>query len=469
MRFVYLFLLGILLISYGCTFRRVIRSSEGLTPLLGWLAGLGYFLLSPLALITVLGGYALPPAYDVGQDWHAVTLTNARFLVPFLVVWLCLMGACLAVQLFHVGGRQEARDTPAAVSRQGLERAILITMGLTVVNWTLLVWLVGGIEEFLISHWQQRGEDLVARLGDSYVLADHLFRANQVVFTAAAALYTGLGLKNRDTNWKFTSLIILFFLLEVVLTGNRIYFAIYLIAFFILCLQLRRKKTIIVMLAASPVLILVFSAWSSVRHNLTEIPDSVADYNEADFGNRTTEALINVTEGINSLLMLHIINDFGNRQDYLYGLTYSRAATSLIPRRFYPQKPENFTLMMANLYLPGEQTSLNATAVGEMYANFGPFSLLLFPLLTAGIALLTQRIARAGQNHAILPVLLFATLVWAARSTVEDNFVCFLLAMFLIFVLRLDKGLRRAPERCPAKAYFLGSATTVQESPQRTG
>src|SRR5216684_4278010 len=374
MRIVYLLLLSILLISYWRMFSKVIKNSSGLTPLLGWLSGLAYFLLAPLTIITLGGGYELPPAFEVGQEWHAVNLTNTSFL---------------------------------------------------------------------ISHWQLRMDDLTTRLGDAFVLTDHLFWANQVIFTAASALYTGLGLKNGHTRWRFTSMIILFFLLEVVLTGNRIYFAIYLISFFISCLLSQRKKVLITMFAIAPILVLVFSAWSSLRHNLMEIPDSVTGYTEADFGDRTTSSLINVTEGMDVLLLLHIVNDFGNRYEYLYGITYSRAATSLIPRRFYPQKPDNFTLILAQKYLPGVETSLNATAVGEMYANFGGLTLILFPLFTSGVVILSQAVVRTEKNHGLLPAVLFVALLWAARSTIEDNFISVLLAtMFMISILRLEKGLR---------------------------
>ncbi len=441
MRIVYLLLLSILLISYWRMFSKVIKNSSGLTPLLGWLSGLAYFLLAPLTIITLGGGYELPPAFEVGQEWHAVNLTNTSFLIPYLVVWTCMMGVCFVIHIFYAAERQEKR-ADHMVSRDRLQRVIVITMALTLANWAILVWFVGGIEEFLISHWQLRMDDLTTRLGDAFVLTDHLFWANQVIFTAASALYTGLGLKNGHTRWRFTSMIILFFLLEVVLTGNRIYFAIYLISFFISCLLSQRKKVLITMFAISPILVLVFSAWSSLRHNLMEIPDSVTGYTEADFGDRTTSSLINVTEGMDVLLLLHIVNDFGNRYEYLYGITYSRAATSLIPRRFYPQKPDNFTLILAQKYLPGVETSLNATAVGEMYANFGGLTLILFPLFTSGVVILSQAVVRTEKNHGLLPAVLFVALLWAARSTIEDNFISVLLAMFMISILRLEKGLR---------------------------
>src|SRR5258707_726682 len=86
MRIVYLLLLSILLVSYGKVFSRVIRNSAGLTPILGWLVGLAFFVLAPLAIMTLNGGYELPAASEVGLWWAKIDLTNASFLFPYLVV-----------------------------------------------------------------------------------------------------------------------------------------------------------------------------------------------------------------------------------------------------------------------------------------------------------------------------------------------------------------------------------------------
>ncbi len=457
MRIIFLLLLGTLLFSYYKALSRVIKNSNGLTPILGWLAGLAFFVLAPLTIMTVNGGYELPSFFGVGQSWRVVNLTNATSLIPFVVIWFCMMSVCLVIHIFYPSGMQE-RTVSHLLSRGRLVRAILITMGLSVVNWALLVWLAGGVAEFFVSHWYRRNEDLVAHFGDAYVLFDHLALANQIVFVSAAVLYTGLGVKNRDTKWAFTSLILLFFLLEMVITGNRMYFAIYLLGFFSSCWVYRRKRIIVGILAMSPVFVLVFSAWATLRHSLTEISDSVSSYIDADYGNRTVSSLIDATDGTGVLLLLHVINDFGNRFDYLYGITYSRAVTSLIPRRIYPQKPKGFTTVLAEKYLPNEETSLGATAIGEMYANFGVMTLVLFPLFTLGVMAVSQWAVGREDKHGLVPSVLFVLLVWASRVTVEESFIEFLLVVFLISVLRLEKGLRCAlPARLVSSAVLRGT------------
>jgi hypothetical protein len=445
MRIVYSLLLISLLVIYGRVLTKVLRGSTGLTPLLGWMVGLAYFLLAPLVILTLNGGFEMPAAYEVDNRWAKVDLTNATFLLPYLVIWASLIASCLTIDSFLQSSRQVG-DGSYSLSRSSLQRTLLICMAIAVAIWALQIRLVGGVTEFLVSNWYQRGEDLFSRYGESYVLVAHLSLANQILFTGTAALYTGRGLKNRDTRWRFIALIIFFFLLGVVMTGNRIFVATYLLACLTSFWLLGRRKLIFMLLAISPVLVLVFSMWSSVRHNLSEIPDSVSTYADSDYGNRTVTSLINVTEGNSTMILLHLINDFGSRYDFLYGLTYSRTLTSLIPRRIYPHKTENFTTLLAKIYQPDATTSYAATAIGEMYANFGPLTLVLCPVFTLGILSLNKWALKQEQSHPLLLPMLFVLLVWVARGTLADNVVQFVLALILVSVFRLEKGLARVPD-----------------------
>jgi oligosaccharide repeat unit polymerase len=314
-------------------------------------------------------------------------------------------------------------------------------MALTVANWLLIVRLVGGFEAFLVSHWYLRNEVLAERYGDLFVLQEHLDLANQILFTSGASLHTSLGLRNRDTNWKFTALILLFFIIELLLSGNRIFFALYLLALVISCWLYGRRNLLIAALALSPIIAQIFGMWASLRHDLTAIQDSYDAYVEQNVGNPYVTTLMDATEGTNVMLLLRIIQDFGTRHDYFYGNTYSRTITSVIPRRIYPQKPENFTVLLARVYLPNEATSLNATALGEMYANFGPFSLVLFPMFSLGVVTIGRWAARTEQSHPLTPAVLFVLLVWVARSTFADSCTELILIVLIIRLFRLERGL----------------------------
>jgi hypothetical protein len=437
----YLLLLAILLAAYWSALRRVKRSSLGLTPLLGWLMGLGFFLIGPLAILTLHGGYELPPADGISEAWTKINLANPVFFRPYLVVWLAMMLTCLTVYL--CGAQPHAATNgPPAVSIPKLERAIRITMAISIAAWMVDVWLAGGIAEFAVSHWYLRNAALADRFGGSFTFYSRVALANQLLFTGASALHLSLGLRHRNVRWVFTAVIALFLLAGMAMTGNRIFIAFYLLALLASAWLYGRRKVVAAMLVLSPVLVLVFSAWGAVRHDLSKIPDSVTtDVIEADTGNRALDSLMHATEGGAVMLLLHIVNDFGGKFAYLHGSTYGRLLTCWLPRSLYPGRPLDFTSQAAVFYLPGETTSLCATAMGEAYANFGAASIFVLPLFTWGLIQYTNFLARGEGCRPLLSAVSFVVLIWFARCTFAENVINLLEVALLIWAFRLEKGL----------------------------
>ena len=315
-------------------------------------------------------------------------------------------------------------------------------MALSVVGWVTLVWLVGGLAEFVVSHWYLRAETLAERLGGYFTLYARISLANQLLFTGAAALHTGLGLHDRKIRWRMTALIFLFLLTEMVISGNRIFIAFYLLALVASSWLYGRRKLIAVVLVTSPLLVLGFSAWGAVRHDLSKIPESVTTgVIEADTEDRVLSSLMHATEGAAVMLLMHIVNDFGGRFDYLEGSTYGRLLTCWLPRSVYPSRPLDFTNQAAAFYMPGETTSLCATALGEAYANFGSVSIFVLPLFTWGVIKYTNALAGGASGRPLMSAVSFVILIWFARCTFAENMINLLEAALLIWVLRLEKGL----------------------------
>ena len=315
-------------------------------------------------------------------------------------------------------------------------------MALSVVDWAVLVWLVGGVPEFLVSHWYFRSEVLAERLGGIFTLYTRISLANQLLFTGAAALHVGLGLKNRSIRWRFTSLIFLFLVMEMVMSGNRIFIAFYLLAFAASSWLYRRKKLISVLLLSSPLLVLLFSIWGAVRHDLSKVPDSVVSETiESEVTDRSLSSLMHVTEGSSVMLLMHMVNDFGGKFDYLYGSTYGRLMTFLLPRSIYPSRPLDFTSQAAAFYLPGETTSLCATALGEACANFGWAGMGVLPLFTLGVAWYTKYLNSGEAGRPLLSAVSFVVLIWFARCTFAENVINLLEVALLIWAFRLEKDL----------------------------
>jgi len=151
--------------------------------------------------------------------------------------------------------------------------------------------------------------------------------------------------------------------------------------------------------------------------------------------------LMDTTEGQSVMQLLHIINDFGDKFDFFYGSTYSKAVLFVVPRALYPNKPENYPAQIAKLYEPGEVTSLTTTQLGELYANFGVFAVLLLPSFTIMILLLSAKLIRKIESYPLILAVLFLIMIWFARSSLEDNFITFVCTAGLIWGLRLQRGL----------------------------
>jgi oligosaccharide repeat unit polymerase len=441
MRAIYILLLATLLFSFWEVITRLRSRYVVLTPILGWIVGLGFFILAPLTFIVLNHGYAFPDFYGMNDRYAKVDLSNTSYFIPFMVIWLSLLLSFM-VAIFSMprpDARQARREVDIDESR--LRRIIFTTAGLALLDYSLTIWLAGGVTAFLLSNWYGRVVELTARLGDSYVFYSWLSQANQTVFTAAAALYTHVAIKRSKVSLRLLVLIVLLFLLHIAIQGDRIFFALYLLSTMTSCWLYGRKKLIAALLMVAPLLALIFSAWAYLRNDLTKIVENIPAYAEQDLGSRAAVNFMDACDGEDTVILFHIINDFGGRYDYMYGVSYARVFFFMVPRWLFPEKPPGFAIQLAAIYEPGETTSLAATQLGELYANFGAISVVLLPLITLVISRLSDRLMLRIEKHVFLCVVLFLLFMWSVRATFEDNFITFLLATFLIWGLRLTRGL----------------------------
>src|SRR5882762_3307481 len=75
MRVIYLFLVAILLLLFWKVIAELRRRDKVLTPILGWIIGLGFFMLAPLTLMVLNGGYEFPFFYGVNETYAKVDLS----------------------------------------------------------------------------------------------------------------------------------------------------------------------------------------------------------------------------------------------------------------------------------------------------------------------------------------------------------------------------------------------------------
>lgn len=453
MRAVYFILQASLLLGFWKAVCRLRATNRVLTPILGWVVGLGFFILAPLTLLVVNGGFEFPSFYGMSDRYAKVDLSNSSYLIPFIVIWMSLLFSFMIVIFCLPRTSSRHRRLEVDIDDQRVRRIIFVTAGLALLDYSVTIWLSGGIGTLLISNWYFRGTEFGAHFGESYILYSWLSQANQTIFTAAAALYAHIGIKRGQVNWRLFGLILLLFLLHIAVQGDRIFFALYLISIMTSSWLYRRKKLVAILLTVAPALALVFSAWAYFRNDLARIGENISVYAQQDLGNRATLYFMDAFEGSDTVILFHVINDFGYRYKYMYGESYARVLFFMIPRRVFPKKPPGFSVQIAALYEPGETTSFATTQLGELYANFGPISVMLLPLITLLILRLSNKLMQKIEKHILLSALLFLLFLWSVRATFEESFITLLLAIFLIWGLRLAQGL------WPAGATIKASAT----------
>ncbi len=451
MRIVYFFFVATLVWSFWKAIVKLRERHAALTPILGWVIGLAFFNLAPLTVMVFNGGYEYPAFYGFNNSWSRVDLSDARYFIATLVIWMSLLFSFVAVILFTPDSNEKRKRSEIFFNESKLRKVVLISAGFTLFDYVLTIWMVGGLQAFLVSHWYNRGTEFVARLGDLWVIYSWVSMGNLTVFTTAAALYTHSEVRRGKLDWRFSLLILLVFLLHITLMGDRILLALYLLSFVASCWIHRRKKWIAVLLMIAPALALIFSAWAYFRNDLPNIGENIPTYVDADLGNRAVTSMMDGFAGGGTMILFHIIDEVGDKYEYMYGASYARALYFLVPRRLYPEKPPSFVEQLAAIYEPGEITSINSTELGELYANFGVLSVLLLPLITIVILLFSEKFTKEFEKHVLLSGMLFLLSIWFALTTFSDIMHIFLFSVLLVWGLRFERGL------CFPSRFMLGS------------
>ena len=441
MRIVFFFCVATLLWSFWKAVVRLRGRHAALTPILGWIVGLGFFNLAPLTVMVCNGGYEFPSFYNPSNSWSKVDLSDVKYFIPFLVIWMSLLFSFLAIILLTPAIDEKRIRSEISFNESKLRRIVFITGCITLLDYVVTIWMAGGLQDFFASHWYERGEEFVARLGDLWTVYQWLSMGNLTVFTAGAALYTHAEVRRRRVDWRLSALILSILLLHVAMMGDRIFLALYLLSFLCSCWIYRRKKLMVALLLIAPVLALVFSAWGYFRNDLPNIGENIPTYMEGDLGNRAVTSLMDAFDGPGTMLLFHVINDFGDKYEYMYGASYARALFFMIPRHLFPQKPPTFANQMAIIYAPGETTSFDATELGELYANFGALSMLLLPFVTVLILHFSEKFTQEIEKHVLLSGMLFLVAIWFARTTFADNLLTLLFGWLLVRGLQLERGL----------------------------
>lgn len=445
MTFIYMIMIVVLLILFVFALQRQIKYYRTLTPVMGWLAGLFFFIVLPLTFIILNQGYEKPGYPLIAGLWGMITTRPSTFLQPFLMIWLTLVLTNLTVIFFtprYITRNEEAIQSNKKwiVSIIQLKRILLTSILISFIFFGINIFLGGGLSNYFSQHWYFRFDEYSQKLGLLFTFYLKVYSTNQIILASATGLLIVSAInKQWQNNYRLLAFSILTMLLHMVMSGNRIYIAVVFIYMFTAMISfLDAKKLIKFSLYLLPI-VPIFSIWAYIRGNIVNLSAALQNYattiNQASSKIMTT--MMDLTEGSDSMVLIKVMHDFGNTQPFLHGETYLKALTSVLPIAHV----ESLSITLAKIYQPGIPSSMNSTALGEMWANFGYFTILLIPLFTFLIMGIGNYLYNHLNKRVLLNSVLFVILIWMARSVFADNFQLLVLSFLMIWGFRYEKNL----------------------------
>lgn len=378
-----LFILCAILVNvlFIACFRRLYSRSLGISMLGAWVVGVYYFICIPYTLIALNNGYEIK--WGATGPWTSVDLNHHSFFYPFMFISFSQAFMCVLLLMITLnpGNNISAKELIQKVSLRLINAFLLSSCIFSMAVWALGIYSAGGFVEYFILYWYLRTSALQEILGQSYVILSYASIANNILFSASAAVYiANRALLNNGLSINRTILVIvLFAFLDLIMSGNRINIAVLGILLISMAIQLKVRRYLKWAVIIMPIAILFFSLWPSLRGHLGDLERGI-EIHELRTQTESTISMpiFDAVEGSAVMLLFHIIKDFGDRIDYLYGASYVRLLDFLVTS---PQnKSENFSIYLARTFEDTDETSFTATVLGEGYANFGPFSVLVLPI-----------------------------------------------------------------------------------------
>ncbi|MCE4089465.1 O-antigen polymerase [Priestia megaterium] len=429
----YKLLSSILIILYILCFWKIKNRGYIFSPIFSFVMGIVYFVLFPFVLLVFAEKFSLNPLSGATGYWSTVDLNKKEYIYPFFVIWTSLLLCSLSILIFPM--KESRTDSIYFHMDQKLFRklkfVLIFSMVVLIVDWGDRIIQLGGISQYLQYNWYLRNELLFNKYGRLYVYFTKISHANIIIFTATSILYTlvffAKKIKGVQASRRLFISVILFHLLIIFLSGNRIFFAIYLILTFFGFAAYGYKKQITLSVIILPVVLFIFSAWSYTRSSLSNFSEAFGNYLESlrSLDNGLVSMLFDISEGANILTLFHIINDYGRIYEFLNGATYFRLLGPILPI-----KVETFTVIIGGNYMPGTNVSLNSTILGELFANFGLWIIVFLPILSLLFILVGKKLNVTSTP--IVSLLCCVLICWCVRSIFADNFILLIISLLLL-------------------------------------
>ena len=391
---------------------------KGVTFKVGVSFGVLFFVFIPVWIMILTGSLDLSKA-----DFSYTTLTDV-VLNKNIHSSLLLLGYLFSILLYlYFPSRYSTIDVNNKFKPSAKGYLTIYVIGM------LIVFIGSGLLEG--GDWYQNREHFMQSNGALAVLIVFLVNSAKILFISSLFFKW---LKNDLNVYRFMFFILLFVVIDMVFSGNRIYLFCTAILIGFVFVKRYPKKTLIAFPLLFPATFFLGYFASIFRHmrgplfanGLPTFEVFIAAFNRAMVLEppNPKSFFIGISESIN----VNVIYDLFNRYDeFLLGATYLKPLIFYVPRSIWEGKPESITVLTAD-FLGG--SSLVCTVIGEMFMNFSLFGIIILPIVlwfTEGF--ITKYLMPYGSISNIVGFF-FGILFF--RMPFSDEFLVFI---FLILIL----------------------------------
>jgi|APSaa5957512535_1039671.scaffolds.fasta_scaffold19189_2 oligosaccharide repeat unit polymerase len=430
-----LYILVFILFIVAIISMKIFIKTKTINPIFTCFLGITYFIFYPYFILVLNNGYTSPSYFGIMGYWGDIDI-NIMSLYPFVFLFIFLFVFYSLIIL----------NKKSILLLDGLIFSKLLKFNinclkrilnkLIIFSIFILIYFVidaGGIEAYLSQSFHSRQEHIADNSEILYLLIQNTNKAFQVLIVSISILYVNVLYAKDISNKKYIFFLLGYQLIGMIGSGNRIYFVILILMILSILIMYKDKKNLIKVFFVLPIFISGLIIWTSIRSNIFDSLDRITSLLESIDPNPIVTALLNMAEGMNVIVLLHIIEDFGVKYDFLYGLNYIKLFIIYIPRSFLPEKPIDFTSYAAKLYEPASiGFSLNSTFLGEMYANIGDILILFLPLFFILFIKLSFKVAKL--NIIILYILSFSTF-WMIRVTFVETIISIIFSILFYYLI----------------------------------
>jgi hypothetical protein len=423
----------ILFIIYIILFIRLIK--KGFDFNLGIIFGVLFFIFIP-GLVFIFAGNVEISKMDFFNT-NLVDIINTKYIRDSLILftYLYALAGYIIINEFYIKKKPHTNRSIRSIEISSYWKIFFFTSLLL----GLSIFMASGIQNG--GNWFVNREIFFKEAGLLGLILTDTYAVFKLFFITSI-LYEYQ--KNKFNSFVFYIVVSVFSLIDIILTGNRIYVFILFAGIIILLIKKHGVKIIYSLLLLIP-FGYAMSVYRHIRGNLfTEgIPSfdeiynlivKVVENNPPDISN----FLLGISESVN-FNVLYMIFDSININTALWGETFLKVFVFFIPRSMWIEKPLSITQVAGANFAPSaEHLSLVTTLIGETHMNFYLFGILFLPIILIITKTILEKLFTGNESDKIF---LFLIGLLMFRMPYSDIFLVAIIAFFyyktIIFLIKI--------------------------------